>query len=413
MRALRVSLGLTFIVGAIGCGSSKPAGTAGAAGSGATAGASGAAGAAGSSAAATSGAAGKTGAAGAAGSGETAGAGGAGAGGAGAGGARDAAAPPADAGAPEAGTLLASKYPGDQGIEADPAVIFHSDFESGFAGWSSHTQDTTLIDVDTDATTAHGGTKYLRASVSRTALAKNPYISANAQFNFPRRVPLAYWRFYARFVGASATPHHWVRLGAGTPAYQSDGLANTVPPGDQGFWFDLDAHDDGLLSFYVYWYKMRSGRCNDGTAIPGCAGDQGTTYYYGNNFSPAGQTPFPRDKWFCIEIMTKANTVGSSDGELALWVDDALVGDYKPGAPHGRWLRDNFYTWGPYYQDMGPFEGFDFRSSADVLVKRITLDAYYEMGSLDARIAAGLAAPETQTVLYDDVVVATSRIGCK
>ena len=107
------------------------------------------------------------------------------------------------------------------------------------------------------------------------------------------------------------------------------------------------------------------------------------------------------------------SVVGSSDGELALWVDDALVGDYKPGAPHGRWLRDNFYTWGPYYQDMGPFEGFDFRSSADVLVKRITLDAYYVMGSLDARIAAGLAAPETQTILYDDVVVATSRIGCK
>jgi hypothetical protein len=37
---------------------------------------------------------------------------------------------------------------------------------------------------------------------------------------------------------------------------------------------------------------MRSGRCNDGSATPGCAGDQGTTYYYGNNFNPAGQTAF-------------------------------------------------------------------------------------------------------------------------
>jgi hypothetical protein len=48
-----------------------------------------------------------------------------------------------------------------------------------------------------------------------------------------------------------------------------------------------------------------------------------------------------------------------------------------------------------------------------VLVKRITLDAYYQKDTLDARIAGGLAAPETQTVLYDDVVVATSRVGCK
>ena len=328
--------------------------------------------------------------------------------------ARDGTIPPApEAGAPDGGMSLSRKYPGDKGIEADPAVIFHSDFENGFVGWSKHTRDTTLIDVDTNAHTANGGTKYLRASVSRTRLAQNPYISANAQFDFPRGVPVAYWRFYARFVGASATPHHWVRLGAGTPTYESDGLANTKPAGDQGFWFDLDAQDDGRLSFYVYWYKMRSGRCNDGSATPGCAGDQGTTSYYGNTFSPAGQKPFPRDKWFCLEIMTKANTVGTSNGELALWVDDALVAEYKPGTPRGRWLRASFYTWGPYYQDMGPFEGFDFRSKEDVLVKRITLDAYYQKDTLEARIAGGLAAPETQTVLYDDVVVATSRLGCK
>jgi len=53
------------------------------------------------------------------------------------------------------------------------------------------------------------------------------------------------------------------------------------------------------------------------------------------------------------------------------------------------------------------FEGFDFRSSADVLPKRITLDAYYERGTLPAD------APEAQVIHYDDVVVATSRIGCR
>jgi hypothetical protein len=152
---------------------------------------------------------------------------------------------------------------------------------------------------------------------------------------------------------------------------------------------------------------MRSGRCNDGSATPGCAGDQGTTYYYGNNFSPAGQSPFPRDTWLCIEIHAKANTVGTSDGELALWVNDTLVGAYQPGSPRGRWLRDNFFTWGQYYQSVQDFEGFDFRSSADVLFKRVTLDAYYERGTLPAD------APESQVILYDDVVVATARIGCR
>jgi hypothetical protein len=321
----------------------------------------------------------------------------------------------ADAGGPEskgadgasATGAIAAEYPGDQGIAGDPRVLFHSDFESGLAGWTRTTKNTDQIAVLTDAALANSGTGYLRAQVTRTQLAADQYISANAQLDLARRVPELYWRFYARFVGQTATPHHWVRVAAGTPDFDSDGLANTVPPGEKGFWFDLDAHKDGFFSFYVYWYKMRSGRCNDGSATPGCAGDQGTTYYYGNNFSPAGQTSFPRDTWLCMEIHAKANTVGSSDGELALWVNDALVGEYKPGSPRGRWLRDNFFTWGQYYEDVQAFEGFDFRSSADVLFKRVTLDAYYERGTLPAD------APEAQIILYDDVVVATARIGCR
>jgi hypothetical protein len=311
---------------------------------------------------------------------------------------------PADA--EPAGWIVAGR-PGDQGIDEDARVLFHTDFESGLTGWTRYSKNTEQIAVLTEAALANSGSGYLRAQVTRTQLAADQYISANVQLDLPRRVPELYWRFHARFVGASATPHHWVRVAAGTPDFQSDGLANTVPPGDKGFWFDLDARRDGLFNFYVYWYRMRSGRCNDGSATPGCAGDQGTTYYYGNNFSPAGQTPFPRDTWFCLEMRAKANTVGTSDGELALWRDDVLVGEYKPGTPRGRWLRDNFYTWGQYYEDVQAFEGFDFRSSADVLFKRVTLDAYYERGTLPAE------APEAQVILYDDVVVATSRIGCR
>ncbi|MBX3190619.1 MAG: hypothetical protein KF819_26700 [Labilithrix sp.] len=321
--------------------------------------------------------------------------------------------PPKADGPEGPGTGLSARYPNDVGIASDPNVIFYSGFESDFAGWSYHTPDPTLLAVQSDAGLANGGAKYLRASVSRTRLAASSYVSAAAQFEFPQRVPVAYWRFYARFVGNSATPHHWVRVGAGNASYVSDGLANTVPAGDRGFWFDLDANDAGIFNLYVYWHQMRSSRCNDGSAVPGCAGDQGRTNYYGNIFSPSGQTAFPRDQWFCIEIMTKANTVGQHDGELAVYRNDVLVGEYKPGAPRGRWLRSSFHTWGPYFIDQGPFEGFDFRTSNEVAVKRVTLDAYYERGSLDARIANGLDAPETQTILYDDVVVATKRIGCK
>jgi hypothetical protein len=64
-----------------------------------------------------------------------------------------------------------------------------------------------------------------------------------------------------------------------------------------------------------------------------------------------------------------------------------------------------------------PFEGFIFRTSADVGFKAVILDAYYERGSsankreeLESR---GLTVSDNQTIYYDDVVVATKRIGCQ
>jgi hypothetical protein len=322
----------------------------------------------------------------------------------------------AGAGGSTTGVGLAAKYPSDEGIENDPAVLFHSDFENDLAGWSSYTKDPARIAVKSDAGSAHGGKKYLQATVTKTMLKgpDGPYAAAAAHYQFSKPTDIVYWRFYARFVGPSAPPHHWVRVGAGIPSYNLDGLANTVPAGDKGFWFDFDAKDSGIFSFYAYWYKMRSGRCNDGTAVPGCAGDQGTTYYYGNNFSPANQVPFARDQWLCLEMMAKANTVGESDGELAYWKEDKLVGEYKTGTPRGRWLRDNFFTWGQYFKDEQDFEGFDWRSSSDVKFKRVVLDAYYELGSLTQREKdLGVTFPEAQQIEYDDVVVATERIGCR
>lgn len=63
-----------------------------------------------------------------------------------------------------------------------------------------------------------------------------------------------------------------------------------------------------------------------------------------------------------------------------------------------------------------PFEGFDFRLSADVKFKGLFLDAYYERGTAADKRAAleeqGLTVSDEMTILYDDIVVATTRIGC-
>ena len=169
------------------------------------------------------------------------GTGGGGPGGAGAGGQGGGATGSAGRGGSTGGTggggasgFISAQYPRDVGIAADPRVLFASDFENGLTGWTRYTNNTDHITVLTDATLAHAGTRFLRAQVTRTQLAANANISANAQYDFATRVPEVYWRFHTRFVGQTASPHHWVRVAAGTPSYQSDGLANTVPPGNQG-----------------------------------------------------------------------------------------------------------------------------------------------------------------------------------
>ena len=85
--------------------------------------------------------------------------------------------------------FIGAQYPRDVAIASDPRVLFASDFENGLAGWTHYTNDTDQITVLTDAALAHAGTQFLRAQVTRTQLAANANISANAQYEFATRVP--------------------------------------------------------------------------------------------------------------------------------------------------------------------------------------------------------------------------------
>ncbi|MCB9624392.1 MAG: hypothetical protein H6721_30395 [Sandaracinus sp.] len=314
---------------------------------------------------------------------------------------------------------LRDRYPGDEGLASDPAVLFFDDFEEGWGRWDAPRADTAHLFVETGD--AHAGDRFLRATVTHAQLLEDEYISASPRFRFDRRVDAMYWRLHVRFVGVAPNPHHWIRVAAGTEGFSSSGLANTVPDGNEGFWFDFDANLDDTFQFYTYWHAMRSGRCNDGSATPGCEGDQGTTYYYGNVFRPpATENRFARDTWTCLEIGGDVNAVGSSDGALRAWIDDVPIGEFAEGTPVGTWLRATFHPGGCEFSactEPVPFEGFAFRTSDEVRFKEVFLDAYYERGSWENRRdrmrEMGLEVGEESTIHYDDVVVATERIGCR
>jgi hypothetical protein len=315
---------------------------------------------------------------------------------------------------------LSQQFPGDVGISSSPDVLLHDDFETGWGRWNSPANDTKYLSIKENAGVAHSGNRYLDSTVTFDHLDENQYISASPKFTFANRENEVFLRFYVKFPQMAPPPHHWIRFSAGDENYFSSGLANTVPDSDEGFWFDFDLNINYENKFYVYWHEMRSGRCNDGSATPGCEGDQGTTYYYGNNFKPLNQTSYEMDQWYCIEISAKTNQVGSYDGELRYWVNDNLIGEFGQGFPEGTWLRDTFYVDGCSYSSCdspSPFEGFNFRTSTDVRFKQLFLDAYYQKNTSENKrnslINMGYTVSDNQTILYDDVVLATSRIGCK
>ena len=209
-------------------------------------------------------------------------------------GATDAGYPGADASQPDSGPGLglSARYPGDEGIGTDPSVLFHDDFESGWGRWDGPSSDTSFLTMQTGEL-AHAGSGYLRSTVTTADLQDDMYISSASRFTFERRVDTVFWRFYARFPNVAPNPHHWVRMAAGNESWNGSGLANTVPPGDEGFWFDFDISNDNVFNFYAYWHQMRSGRCNDGSATPGCAGDQGTTYLLRQRLRACGAVALP------------------------------------------------------------------------------------------------------------------------
>jgi hypothetical protein len=310
---------------------------------------------------------------------------------------------------------LSERYPNDSWDLSDPAIIFTSNFESGLDDWDleSYTGDThEAID---DPTQANNGDSSMKLSFTLTGLENRGDASVYANTRFTNTTSTYYVRFYMRYQDGTARPHH----ANGTRVYAAGcdigGTAGIAPEGDCRFNTTVDIDSNGWHFFYTYWHEMRSGRCNDGTAVPGCEGDQGTTYYYGNGFKPADQTVVDRYQWHCYEYKMVSNSPNQYDGEQALWIDDELVGEFKTGEPMGAWLRDKFYTmgeWGTGDRQV-PFEGYNWRTSAAVDQVRVSLAIYQEWGTLNNNRDDTPIKAEEQAVFYDDVAIATERIGCR
>ncbi len=207
--------------------------------------------------------------------------------------------------------------------EGVPQIIFSDDFETGDTRkWdrAETTKDPKRLRITDDASNVHSG-KY---AAELTALPGKGTGAMLCVWFMP-----GYDRVYARWYCKFAEDYdqgrgmHFVTLLANRPdnKYSAFGKAGWTPKGDDFFTTGVEPGKSaaprrkgawsppGALYFYTYHMDKKGP--------------------WGDLFVPPKPVPLERGRWYCMEMMAKANTPGKSDGEQALWLDGKLQGHFK------------------------------------------------------------------------------------
>jgi len=288
------------------------------------------------------------------------------------------------------GEGVAAKYPGDQDIEREPAVVFADGFEATELGRlpdGYHKGGNTKWDntwggclVTEQAENVHSGKKALEMTVVRPGTAGGLAVEKYFEEGFDA----LFLRYYAKFEKNTELYHGGAHNG-GRIAGRSPGVPLNSPgvraDGSNHFIVRLDSWrpqeeipSPGHLVAYVY-HMDQGNRWGDqffpsGRVIPPGRELFGEHFVSRPDFIPE------RDRWYCYELMVQANTPGRRDGRVAFWVDGRLVGD---------------------------FPNLRFRNAATLKSDHVQLALYTE----NRRVRRDV------TMWYDDVVAATSYIGPK
>jgi hypothetical protein len=263
---------------------------------------------------------------------------------------------------------IAAQYPGDEGIEKDPRVLFVEDFETGTvpeigARWGEVSLAENM-DLSSDVAEGSPGLRSLH-------IAKNGHL-----YTHTRGVDTMHARFAVKFHPKIGYVHHFVHLIADrSPTPWPKGGAGKRPAGDQGFTTGIEpwgrwgkSPAPGVWHFYSYWHEMKGDAKGN---------------YWGNFFDAESPDPIPPGRWTTVEAMLKANSSPeAADGEQAFWVDGKPVGHFK---------------------------GIRWRTSDELKVNTFWL--LYYVTEQAARHNQDTASDRVSELWFDDIVLATEYIG--
>ena len=235
-------------------------------------------------------------------------------------------------------TGFAARYPGDIGIENEHSLIFADDFESyGDASELWDRWDNTYQEDQTRIAIEPGNVFFGEQSLEFTLPASSEELSNAVQKVLTDELDVLYLRWYAKFdadndiVGSShngggISAHYFVGDQA-TPGIPADGT-NKFLMEFEHWRGDATTAAPGELNVYIYHPEQRddygdhffpSGKVLPNTSIP---------FDFGDSFESRPDLVPELERWYCYEVMVRANTVGERDGQVTLWLDGVRVGDF-------------------------------------------------------------------------------------
>jgi len=244
---------------------------------------------------------------------------------------------PSDGGLPSGDTGIASKHPGDLGIDGDPDVIFADDFESysDVAGidskWGISFNNR---DITTDPTNVYRG----KHALEFTSPKQTAELSNGVAHEFTPELDRLFLRWYSKFdtsfdvVGSShngggINAHYFRPDGSATPGIPADGTNKFLV--EYECWRgDVSEPNPGNLNAYVYYPEQRTNYGDhffpDGKVLPNTSipGNFGPTFVARPNVVPE------LGRWYEFELMVQANTPGLRDERFVFWLDGKVIADF-------------------------------------------------------------------------------------
>lgn len=265
--------------------------------------------------------------------------------------------------------------------EPKPDWIFCEDFQSGTKDvWDDYdgNPDSTNLIVDDPGPAGASDNLAMRLRVP----------PGRGGADLVKVLPDTYDKLYARWYikyepgfDFSAANH-----GGGLHAGDRDWLGHSgqQPNGSDWFgaWIDYLNGDPHIFDIYAYYPGMYqdcvdpNGQCW-GDHLP-CIFDEGSTYCEKPQHRETVMPPtLTQDKWYCVELMVDGGTPSSGDngasGSIDYWVDG---------------------------QEIGPWTDLWLRSTPNLKLGILWLNLFHH------------AEHSVEGVMYDNVVVSKSRVGC-